>query len=267
MEREAKRREIASGAHARTPERASTRNPSGLKEDAMLSQANITATTSTGATILPGGVSFRVWAPRATAVYLNGIFGGTVYDKQTDDRLLCKDASGYWTGFQAGARDGDQYRFWVVGTGSSGYKRDPYARELAPAEFPDCNSIVRASGAYPWHDAGFRTPDFSDMTIYQLHIGTYAIRDAGVASNFLDVACKVPYLAALGVNVLQPLPIDEQETNPSMGYGGADLFSPDFPYVAGGEALPGYLATINGMLAAKQQRRCCLNTSHRGRRN
>jgi 1,4-alpha-glucan branching enzyme len=218
----------------------------------MLSQANITATTPTGATMLPGGASFRVWAPRATAVYLNGIFGGAVYDKQTDDRLLCKDASGYWTGFQAGARDGDQYRFWVVGTGSSGYKRDPYARELAPAGFPACNSIVRASDAFPWHDASFRTPDFSDMTIYQLHIGTYAIRNAGVASNFLDVACKVPYLAALGVNVLQPLPIDEQEANPSMGYGGADLFSPDFPYIAGGEALPGYLATINAMLAAKQ---------------
>jgi len=217
----------------------------------MLSQDNISTATPTGTKILPDGATFRVWAPRATAVYLNGTFGGGVYDEQTEDRLLSKDASGYWTGFQAGAQDGDQYRFWVAGQGSSGYKRDPYARELAASGFPDCCSILRPSDAYPWHDAGFRTPDFSDMIVYQLHIGTYAIRSAGIASNFLDVACKLPYLAALGANVLQPLPIDEQEANPSLGYGGADLFSPDFPYVAAETDLPGYLATINGLLTAR----------------
>jgi 1,4-alpha-glucan branching enzyme len=218
----------------------------------VLSQQNISAATPNGATLVEGGATFRVWAPRATAVYLNGNFGGAVYHQQTEDRLLSKDMTGYWTGFQPGAQDGDQYRFWVAGTGSSGYKRDPYARELAEAGFPNCSSILRASDAYPWHDSGFRSPDFSDTVIYQAHIGTYAISTPGVASNLLDVAGKVPYLAALGVNVLQPLPIDEQEANPSMGYGGADLFSPDFPYVAGTASLPNYLAVINDLLAAKQ---------------
>ncbi len=218
----------------------------------MLSQENISTATPTGTQILPDGAAFRVWAPRATAVYLNGSFDGIAYNEQTDARLLSKDALGYWTGFQAGARDGDAYSFWIVGEGSSGLKRDPYARELAPNGFPDCRSILRASDAYPWHDAGFRTPDFSDMVIYQLHIGTYAIRTPGVTSNFLDVVGKIPYLAALGINVLQPLPMDEQEANPSMGYGGADLFAPDFPYVAAAADLPGYLTTINGLLGARQ---------------
>lgn len=217
----------------------------------MLSQQNISATTPAGTKILPDGATFRVWAPRATSVFLNGVFSGKVYDQQTDDRLLSNDGSGYWTGFQAGARDGDPYRFWVVGDGSNGYKRDPYARELASNGFPNCDSVLRSSDAYPWHDAGFHTPDFSDMTIYQLHIGTYAIRTPGVASNFLDIAGRIPYLAALGVNVLQPLPVDEQETNPNMGYSGADLFSPDFPYVAAAADLPRYLVTINDLLAAK----------------
>jgi 1,4-alpha-glucan branching enzyme len=190
----------------------------------MLSQQDISTTTPTGAMLPADGATFRGWAPRATAVYPNGSFAGTVYDQQTEDRLLSKDAVGYWTGFQPGAQDGDQYRFWVVGPESSEYKRDPYARELAPSGFPNRFSILRASGAYPWHDAGFSTPDFSDMVIYQAHIGTYAIRNVGVGSNFLDVASKIPYLAALGINLLQPLPIDEQEATPSMGYGGADLF-------------------------------------------
>jgi 1,4-alpha-glucan branching enzyme len=219
----------------------------------MLSQQNITASTPTGTRLTSGGATFKVWAPRATAVYLNGRFAGVYYDQQTPDRLLSKDTMGYWTGFQAGSADGDPYRFWVSGTGSNGYKRDPYAAELGPpGAFPNSSCILRPTGSYPWHDAGFRTPDFSDIVIYQAHIGTYAIGTPGVSSNFLDVGGKLPYLAALGINLLQPLPMDEQEANPGMGYGGADLFSPDFPYVAGPAALPGYLATINGLFAAKQ---------------
>ena len=90
----------------------------------MLAQTHIDAATPTGATLAPGGATFRVWAPRASAVYLNGSLGGVTYDKQTDDRLLAKNGTGYWTGFQAGAADGDTYRYWVVGAGGSGYKRD-----------------------------------------------------------------------------------------------------------------------------------------------
>jgi 1,4-alpha-glucan branching enzyme len=216
----------------------------------MLAQDHIDATTRPGGTLVPGGATFRVWAPRASAVYLNGNFAGVAYESQTDDRLLMNDGTGYWTGFQAAAADGDTYHFWVVGAGGSGYKRDPYARELSPEGFPNCCAILRADDAYPWHDAGFRTPDFSDMVVYQLHIGTYAISRPGLASNFLDVAARIPYLAALGINVLQPLPVDEQEANPGMGYGGADLFAPDFPYVAAAD-LPAYLATINRILAGR----------------
>ena len=68
---------------------------------------------------------------------------------------------------------------------------------------------------------------------------------------------KVEYLAALGVNVVQPLPVYEMEDSPSqgypgLGYQGADLYSPALDYaVYDVGALPGYLATINRLLAAK----------------
>ncbi len=165
---------------------------------------------------------------------------------------LTKDSSGYWTGYAPLAADGDRYAFWVEGSGSSGFKRDPCARELDRNSFPASFAILRADDAYPWHDQTYVTPDFSDMVIYQAHVGTYAITSPGVASTFLDVARKVPYLAALGVNMLQPLPIDEQESNPSMGYGGADIFSPDFPYVVGEPGpSPAYVPALNGLLQAK----------------
>lgn len=232
----------------------------------MISQANCTAATPMGANLIAeagipgGGATFRAWAPRATAVYLNGVFAGTARVGQDSALLMAKDLHGYWSGFIAEAAEGDTYRFFVVGEGSSGYKRDPYARELAndPAlPFPVCPAVVRAAMAYPWHDANFRAPDFADMVVYQLHIGTYAPAAPGWAGTYLDVVEKIEYLAALGINVVQPLPVYEMEDSPSqgypgLGYQGADLFSPALDYVVyDAPALPGYLATINRLLAAK----------------
>lgn len=220
----------------------------------MISQVNVSAATPMGATLVDGGgATFRAWAPRASAVYVNGTFGGAARVGQTDDLLLAKDANGYWSGFVAEAQEGDLYHFWVAGVGSNGYKRDPYARELATdVVFPNCSCIIRSATAYPWHDGAFVTPDFTNMIVYQIHIGTYAISKPGTASTFLDVIGKIPYLVALGINALQPLPVDEVETDPSMGYDGADYFSPDFPYVVtDAGALARHLTTINALLQAK----------------
>ena len=97
----------------------------------MISKQNILPATPMGATLVTGGgATFRAWAPRASAVYVNGIFGGVPHIGPTDDLLLSKDANGYWAGFVETAKEGDLYHFCVAGTGSSGYKRDPYAREL-----------------------------------------------------------------------------------------------------------------------------------------
>ncbi|MGA1984125.1 MAG: alpha amylase C-terminal domain-containing protein [Acidobacteriaceae bacterium] len=245
----------------------------------MISQKNCTPNTPMGANLVAeigvagGGATFRAWAPRATAVYVNGVFGGVARSGQDPALLLAKDANGYWSGFLAEAGEGDTYRFYVVGEGSSGYKRDPYARELAndPAlPFPVCPAVIRAASRYPWHDAGFRTPDFSDMVVYQLHIGTYSpanpsqrvdggpqVAATGWAGTFLDVVMKIEYLVALGVNVVQPLPVYEMEDSPSqgypgLGYQGSDLYSPAIDYAVYHEKNPvPYLKTINRLLAAK----------------
>jgi 1,4-alpha-glucan branching enzyme len=179
---------------------------------------------------------------------------------QTKDLLMKRDANGYWSGFVAEAVEGDTYHFYVVGEGSSGYKRDPYARELAndPAEpFPVCKAVIRAASAYPWHDAEFRAPEFSEMVVYQLHIGTYAPKCPGWASTFLDVVEKIEHLVELGINVVQPLPVYEMEDSPSLGYPGlgyqgSDLYSPAFDYVVYDRRdLEQYLVTVNRLLAAK----------------
>ena len=221
----------------------------------MISQANINDATPMGANLVGGGATFRVWAPDAHEVYINGTFGGNSSWQQVPSQLMSKQANGHWTGFVDGARDGDPYKFYVIGDGSHGYKRDPYARELAvDVPFPHCNCIIRDPAPYPWHDEDFATPDYSNTIIYQLHVGTYAPRSGAATSTFLDVIGKIEYLAALGINCLQPLPIDEFETSFSLGYNGADYFSPEMAYgVYDPEVLNAYLNTVNRLLSARNQ--------------
>jgi len=171
--------------------------------------------------IVGSGATFRAWAPRATAVYVNGFFAGVRRTGQAPDLLMTMDANGYWSGFLPEAAEGDPYIFYVVGAGSSGIKRDPYARELAndlAAPFPVCPAVIREAKAYPWHDAGFRAAEIPDHVVYQLHIGTFSPAAPGWAGTYLDVIEKIEYLVALGVNVVQPLPVYEMEDSPSLGY-------------------------------------------------
>jgi 1,4-alpha-glucan branching enzyme len=96
------------------------------------SQLHIDRNTPLGANLAAGGVTFRAWAPKALEVYLVlGSAGGLpdTYAKNPND-LLVKDPDDFWGGYVPGLNDGALYRFYVVGAGSEGFKRDPYAREL-----------------------------------------------------------------------------------------------------------------------------------------
>ncbi len=218
------------------------------------SQRHITPETPLGATLVAGGATFRVFGPAALNVWVSGDFNKWV--QQDPAALLTKNGND-WTGFIPGVRDGTAYKFFVQGAGSTGFKRDPYAREITPGPK---NCVVRDPGTYPWHDSGFRPPAFNDLVIYQFHTGTYYGRDAqgnddrrGRDCTFLDVLDRLEYLAELGVNAIEPLPIIEFETETSQGYNGSDLFAPEFRYTIpkGDPRLPRYLATVNRLLALR----------------
>ena len=206
--------------------------------------------TPMGANLVADGATFRVWAPHARAVHVLGDFNARSRD---DASLLTRDAQGHWRGFIPGVRDRHRYMFYVVGDGSEGPKRDPFARELQTPFPSEC--IVRRAD-FPWHESGFVTPAFEDFVIYQLHVGTFFtpnLPDKG--GTFLDVACKIPYLAGLGVTALQLMPIQEFQTQFSLGYNGTDYFSPEMDLAIEEDALPPYVDAVNGLLDAKRAAR------------
>jgi 1,4-alpha-glucan branching enzyme len=213
-------------------------------------QQNITSRTPPGANLVDGGCTFKVWAPRARQVYFRDDFTTTALQ---DSKLLVPDEHGNWTGFIPGVKDGDLYNFRVLGRGRTGDKRDPYARELTN-EWPNPKCIVRSATSYPWQDGGWRTPDFSDLIVYQLHVGTwYGPNRANRVAKILDILDRVEYLASLGVNAIEPLPLVEYSSPRSMGYNGSDLFSPEMDYQVYGAELDQYVSLANRLLAAKNK--------------
>lgn len=199
-----------------------------------------------GANLIADGATFRVWAPNAVNVYILGDFNGRVKD---DSSLLTKDDNGHWRGFIPGVKDRDRYIFFVDGKGSSGPKRDPFARELK-APFPD-DCIIRGTD-FPWHETGFVTPRFNDFVLYQLHVGTFYTPELpGKGGTFLDVARKLPHLAGLGVTALQLLPIQEFQTEYSLGYNGTDYYSPEMDFAVEDAKLGPYVDAVNGLLDAR----------------
>lgn len=205
-----------------------------------------------GGNLVTGGATFRVFAPHANKVYISGAFNNWAQDASC---LLAPIGNGHWAIFIPGLTDGDAYMYFVEGTGSSGYKRDPHARMLTvDPPFPFAHSVLRDPTAFPWHDHGFKPPLFNELVIYQLHVGTFDIKPGNPDGSFFDIIARVPHLASLGINAIELLPVQEFPTSYSMGYNGTDLFSPETQY---GEAdaakLAAYVARTNEILAARGQ--------------
>lgn len=223
------------------------------------SQQHLTPNTPLGATLVDGGATFRCWAPHASAVYV-ALTHSPVSEPwpKPDAQLLQQDERGFWGGFFQGVAEGDPYRFYVVGEGSEGFKRDPYARELAFDNYPNCGCIVRAADSYPWRAISFNPPAFSELCVYQFHFGVYFAEDElghdirpHRVCTFLDAVSRIEYWADLGINAVMPLPFQEFQTASSLGYNGTDLFSPEMDYSVRSANLGPYCLTVNRLLAAK----------------
>ena len=145
------------------------------------SLVEISDNTPMGANLTGAGATFRVWAPHAHRVH--ACVNGAAAD---EGNLLTANEAGHWRGFLPGVRDRDRYKFFVVGDGGSGPKRDPFARELATPFPGDCvDSHVRFSVARNRirHAAISR---FRDLSVARRRFFTPNLpRKAG---TFLDVA-------------------------------------------------------------------------------
>ena len=130
-----------------------------------------------GGHLVNQGATFRLWAPNAREVYL--IWGDQDRAQRPAAEWRLEGQGEHFAGFVAPARDGDCYRYWIVGPDGEGPKRDPHARELEWQGYPDCDCILRDPASYPWaSDGRYRRPQPHELVLYQLHVGTFFYQDS-----------------------------------------------------------------------------------------
>ncbi|KAK4958217.1 hypothetical protein LTR10_004643 [Elasticomyces elasticus] len=180
-----------------------------------------------GAVFRDESCTFRTWAPFADAVSVHGSFTTPPWSipiPLARDNPDPGNGHDYWSAHVNGVQDHDKYKFVVRRGDQVLWKLDPYCRDATE----DNNSVVD-DPAFDWGDHRFHMPNWNELVIYELHIGTFNNID-GESGDFDDAMKKLDHLVELGVNAIEVMPAQEFETTTSMGYNPNLLFAIDSAY-------------------------------------
>ena len=170
-----------------------------------------------GVTLYKGGAEFRVWAPFAQQVYINGTF--TPDGKQP----LTSEGDGYWFALIRDVEPGQQYQYIIeTPDGRLLEKNDPRARAITSS---DKGFSVVVDNEFDWQNDHFDLPAKDDQIIYELHIGTFNRPDAATTGTFDTAIERLDYLRDLGVNMIELMPITSMAFSNGWGYAPNHIFS------------------------------------------
>ena len=171
------------------------------------------------------GVTFRVWAPHAEKVYVTGTFN----DWSKTSTPLFSEQNGYWSTEVPGAKAGDEYRYMIhtpVDWKLPPFSRiDPYARKVTNSQG---NGIIYNPKALNWGSYNIKMASWNELVIYEMHIGTFNVKEKGHPGTFDSAIEKFPYLKELGINAVEVMPVAEFSGDFSWGY------NPDHPFAVEG---------------------------------
>lgn len=171
-----------------------------------------------GAIPTANGVTFRVWAPNAAKVFAIGNFN----DWNESATPLDNEQNGYWSAKAPEAKPGDEYRYLIHGPQGPRSKIDPYARKVTNAVG---NGIIYSREAFDWGDDAFTIAAWNELILYEMHIGTFHVKEAGHPGTLDSAIEKLPYLQTLGINAIEVMPIMEFAGDFSWGYNPSHPFA------------------------------------------
>ena len=184
------------------------------------------------------GVYFAVWAPNAQYVSVIGEFN----DWNTQANPMEKAGPiGVFQVFVPGAREGQLYKFYIVGMhGEELYKADPYAN--AAEMRPGTASRITDISSYKWNDGVWmkNSPRFNEkkdaMAIYEVHPGSW-MKHPSTEDNregffnyreFGEMLAK--YVKEMGYTHVELMGIAEHPFDGSWGYQVTGYYAPTSRY-------------------------------------
>lgn len=174
---------------------------------------------------IPGSkvVTFRVWAPYADKVYVTGTFN----DWSDTATPLLREENGFWATAAPNAKTGDEYKFLIHGPQGPIPRIDPYARKVTNSIG---NGVIYDSQAFDWGDDAYTMATGNELVIYEMHVGTFHVKEEGKVGTFDTAIEKLPYLQELGINAVELMPVAEFPGDFSWGYNPAHPFAVESIY-------------------------------------
>ena len=154
-----------------------------------------------------GSVTFRLWAPVQETVSV-AFEGG--------DLLPMSRSTDGWFDATARVPDGTRYRYrladglMVPDPASTGQAGDVH------------DASVVGTGAYEWKHPDWRGRPWTEVVIYEIHVGA--------AGGFSALREDLPRLHALGVTAIELMPIADFPGKRNWGYDGVLPYAPDRTY-------------------------------------
>jgi len=164
-----------------------------------------------GAEITEAGVRFRLWAPDAPTVTLRLGAGR--------DLPMQAEPEGWFSLTTGLAQAGTRYRYRI---GLALYP-DPAARSQPDGVFEA--SEVFDPIAHDWSDGDWAGIPWHQAVLYELHVGAFSS-----AGDFAGVIRHLDELVALGVTLIELMPVAECPGRWNWGYDGVLPFAPAMRY-------------------------------------
>ena len=166
------------------------------------------------------GYLFRLWAPNAARVCVTGDF--CAWDASAFP--MARGEHGLWEKFIPGLKQFDTYKYAVTSAqGKTVLKADPYAFHAETR--PGTASKLYDLPDYRWGDGAWRASrasapvDRSPLNIYEVHLGSWRRRENGDFYDYRSLAHDLAdYVAGLGYNCVELMPVTEYPLDDSWGY-------------------------------------------------
>lgn len=186
---------------------------------------DVSAENRPGMGALPheGGVSFRVWAPHADAVWVTGDFNKW----SKTDHPMESEGNGYWYADVKGAKAGQEYKYVLKNGDIQLEKIDPYARQVTNSVG---HGVIYDPASFDWKGDKFQIGPHNELVIYELHVGSFYADEEGKPGDFDNVLKRLDHLVKLGVNAIKVMPISEFAGDYSWGYNPAHIFAVESAY-------------------------------------
>jgi maltooligosyltrehalose trehalohydrolase len=171
---------------------------------------------SQGAELTDRGVHYRTRCKhsRAEVVIFDG--GGNIVRTVP----LESEGNGYYSGFDEAGAAGDLYKYRFEGSDTWPDPASSYQPQGVHGP-----AMVMDPARYRWRQTERLRRPFSELVIYELHLGTFTEE-----GTFQAAIGRLPHLVALGVTAIELMPIADFPGDRNWGYDGVMLYAPARAY-------------------------------------